>query len=48
MKYGNEVVGIVETYKDIWDTYETNHMLKDFTIEGKKSEVKVQIYNQHI
>ena len=26
MKYGNEVVDIVETYEDIRATYETNHM----------------------
>ena len=28
MKYGNEVVGIVEMYEDVRDTYGTNHMPK--------------------
>ena len=48
IKYGNKVVGIVETYKDVRVTYKTNHMPKYLTIEDKKSEVKVQIQNQRI
>ena len=48
MKYGNKVLGIVETYKDVRATYKTNRMPKDLNIEDKKFEVKVQIHNQHI
>ena len=48
MKYGNKVVGIVETYKYVLSTYKTNHMPKYLNIENKKSEVKVQTQNQHI
>ena len=46
--YGNKVVGIMETYEDVWYTYKTNHMPKYLTIGDKKSEVKVQIQNQRI
>ena len=48
MKYGNEVVGIFETYEDVQATYKTNHIPKYLTIEDKKSEFKVQIHNQRI
>ena len=48
MKYINEVVGIVETYKDVWATCKTNHIPKDLNTEDKKSEVKVHIQNQRI
>ena len=48
MKYGNEVVGIVEMYKVFQDTYGTNHMHKYLRIEENKSEVKIKIHNQHI
>ena len=48
MKYGNEVVGIVDTYKDFLSTFKTNHMPKYLNIEDKKSEVKVQTQNQRI
>ena len=43
IKFGNEVVGIMETYKDIQVTYETKHITKYLNIEDKKSEVKVHI-----
>ena len=48
MKYGNEVVGILEMYEDVRVTYEVNHMHKYLTIEDKQSEVKVQIQNNCI
>ena len=41
MKYGNEVVGIVEMYEYFRDTYGTNHMLKYLNIEDKTSEVNI-------
>ena len=41
------MVGIVNTYKDTWDTYNTNHMHKGLSIEEKKSEVRIKIQNQH-
>ena len=41
MKYGKKLVGIVETYKDVRATYETNRMLKYLTIEDNQFEVKV-------
>ena len=47
-KQGNEVVDIVEKYEDFRTTYKTNHRPKYLTIEDKKSEVKIQIQNQHI
>ena len=47
MKYGNKVLGTVETYKDIRATYKTNHTPKDLNTEDKKFEVKVHIHNQH-
>ena len=48
MKYGNEVVEIVETYKYVRATYKTNHMHKLLTIEDNQSDVKVQIQNKRI
>ena len=48
IKYSNEVLGVVETYKDVRDTYETNHMSNYLNIEDNKSEVKEQIQNQLI
>ena len=48
MKYGNKVVGIVETYEDVRSTYKSNHMPKYLIIEDKQSEFKVQIHNQFI
>ena len=46
MKYGNIVVDIVETYKDVRNTYNKKYMLRDLNIEDKKSEFKLQIQNQ--
>ena len=37
MKYGNIVLGIVETCKDVRDTYNKKYMLKYLNIEDKKS-----------
>ena len=48
MKYVNKVVGIVETYEDVWSTYKANHMPKYLIIEDKQSEFKLQIQNQRI
>ena len=48
IKYGNKVVGIVETYEYVQDTYKTNRMPKMLTIEDKKFEVKVHIQNHRI
>ena len=48
MKYGNEVVGIMETYEEFRATYKANHMPKYLTIEYKQSGVKVQIQYQCI
>ena len=48
MKYDDEVVGIVEMYEDVWDTYGTNQMPKYLRIEDKKCEVKKQTQNQCI
>ena len=42
------MVDIVEKYEDFRATYKTNHRPKYLTIEDKKSEVKIQIQNQHI
>ena len=42
------MVGIVETYEDIWSTYGTKHMPKYLNTEDKKSKVKIQIKNQRI
>ena len=46
--YGNEVVGIVDRYKDVRSTYFTNHMPKSLIIEDKKSDIKIHIQNQRI
>ena len=43
MKYGNKVVVIVDTYKDVRSTYKSNQMPKYLTIEDNQSEVKVHI-----
>ena len=48
MKYGNEVVGIVDMHKEVRSTYEANHMSRDLTIEDNQYEVKVQTQNQRI
>ena len=48
MKYGNKVVVIVDTYKDVRSTYKSNQMPKYLTIEDNQSEVKVHISNQCI
>ena len=48
MKYGNEVLSVVETYKDVRTKYETNHMPNYLNIEDNKSEVKEQIQNKII
>ena len=38
----------METYKDVWAKYKTNHMPKYLNTEDKKSEIKVYIQNQRI
>ena len=43
INYGNEVVGIVDTYEDVQATYKTKHTPKYLTIEDNKYEVKLQI-----
>ena len=48
IKYSNKVVVIVDTYKDVQATYETNHMPKYLNMEDNNFEVKVQIHNHHI
>ena len=48
MKYSNEVVGILEEYKDVQATQGNIHWPKDFNTEDKKSEAKVHIQNQRI
>ena len=41
MNYGNEMVGILETYEDVQSSYETNHIPRGLNTEDKKSEVNI-------